>query len=85
MYGIKTAASSGLPTEVIHEAERIYKKLQSDRELAENSGDQGPSSNNGSRINRNLLHHLYVLRYADLDDSGKKVLQMMSTIHGLVI
>lgn len=70
MYGIKTAALSGLPTEVIREAERTYEKLRSDREARENSADQALTTNDTSRINRNLLHHLYVLRYADLDYTG---------------
>ncbi|KAE8997285.1 hypothetical protein PR001_g19627 [Phytophthora rubi] len=70
MYGIKTAALSGLPAEVIHEAERIYEKLRSDREIADNSIDQASTTSGSSIINRNLLHHLYVLRYADLDYAG---------------
>ncbi|CAI5704240.1 unnamed protein product [Peronospora effusa] len=70
MYGIKTAALSGLPTEVIREAENIYEKLCSKREAAEKSADQGPTTNDTSMINRNLLHHLYALRYADLDYAG---------------
>ncbi|KAF1783540.1 P-loop containing nucleoside triphosphate hydrolase [Phytophthora cactorum] len=35
MYGIKTAALSGLPAEVIREAERTYEKLRGDREAVE--------------------------------------------------
>ncbi|KAJ8571458.1 hypothetical protein ON010_g5378 [Phytophthora cinnamomi] len=66
MYGIKTAAISGLPTKVIQEAERTYEKLRSDRD-AGNSTDQTSTNKSTSKINRNLLHHLYVLRYADLD------------------
>ncbi|GMF34678.1 unnamed protein product [Phytophthora fragariaefolia] len=64
MYGIKTAALSGLPPEVINEAESIYEKL---RGAAESTMDASSTSSN---INRNLLHHLYVLRYADLDYAG---------------
>ena len=70
MYGIKTAALSGLPGEVIREAENIFEKLCSKREAAETSADQGPTTNDISVINRNLLHHLYALRYADLDYAG---------------
>ncbi|CAI5738619.1 unnamed protein product [Hyaloperonospora brassicae] len=70
MYGIKTAALSGLPAEVIREAERIYEKMCSERQAAENSIDQASTTDDTSRINRNLLHHLYVLRYAGLDNAG---------------
>ncbi|CAH0476362.1 unnamed protein product [Peronospora belbahrii] len=70
MYGIKTAALSGLPTELIREAESIFEKLYSKREATEKSAAEGPTTNDTSRINKNLLHHLYALRYADLDYAG---------------
>ncbi|KAI9921240.1 hypothetical protein PsorP6_002121 [Peronosclerospora sorghi] len=70
MYGIKTAASSGLPLEIIREAERIYEKLRGEREATENMTFQAETNTNSSRINTNLLHHLYALRYADLDYAG---------------
>lgn len=70
MYGIKTAALCGLPAELIREAERTYEKLRSDREAAETATNQDSATNDTSKINRNLLHHLYALRYADLDNAG---------------
>ncbi|KAL3667975.1 hypothetical protein V7S43_006852 [Phytophthora oleae] len=72
MYGIKTAAQCGLPAEVIREAENTYKKLQDDREADEISADQN-STAIPITMNKNLLHHLYALRYADLDDAGIQV------------
>lgn len=85
MYGIKTAALSGLPVEVIHEAERIYEKLRSDREIADNSIDQASTTSGSSIINRNLLHHLYVLRYADLDNTGMTSSHVMNRLSAVLI
>ncbi|KAG3164895.1 DNA mismatch repair protein [Phytophthora idaei] len=80
MYGIKTAALSGLPAEVIREAERTYEKLRGDREAVENSVNHDSATDGARRINRNLLHHLYVLRYADLDYAGlRRQLQHLRT------
>ncbi|ETL96185.1 hypothetical protein L917_06196 [Phytophthora nicotianae] len=80
MYGIKTAAQSGLPAELIREAERTYEKLRNDSEATENSANLDPAANSANRINRNLLHHLYVLRYADLDNAGlRRQLQYLRT------
>lgn len=80
MYGIKTAALSGLPAEVIREAERTYQKLRLDRETGENSSNEVSTINITGKINKNLLHHLYVLRYADLDYAGlRRQLQHLRT------
>ncbi|CEG46488.1 dna mismatch repair protein [Plasmopara halstedii] len=67
MYGIKTAALSGLPTGLIREAEEIYQTVQLNRETHENSMHEVSTINCVEKINRNLLHHLYVLRCADLN------------------
>ncbi|KAK1939219.1 DNA mismatch repair protein MSH4 [Phytophthora citrophthora] len=70
MYGIKTAAQCGLPAEVIREAEHTYKKLKDGREADEISVAQNSTANDLITVNKNLLHHLYALRYANLDDTG---------------
>lgn len=69
MYGIKTAKMCGFPLEIIREAENTYNRLLKDQNATMSDADDDSASSE-SGVNRRLLHHLFALRYADLDPRG---------------